>query len=820
MRNNYKIEKLKNLSYKHYGLKTFLLGLLISSLLFIPVIIENGGVFMYYGDFNVQEIPFYQMIHDAVVSGNSNWSSTTDLGSPMLSSYSFYLLGSPFFLLTLLFPSEAVPFLIGPIFILKFGLCALSAYLYLKRYVGNMTFAVLGGLLYAFSGFSIYNIFFFHFHEPMIIFPLLLYCVDEFMLCGRKGLVAVSVFAACTVNYYFFAGMAVFTAIYWLLNVFTNNYKLTLSKLLLFIFEVLLGFAATAFIVLPTILFISGNPRLSELPDGYNALVYDKPQRYWYIVLSFFFPPEMAAEPNFAPDVESDWASVSGWLPLLGMTGVIGYLQLKKRDWIKKLILILGLFALVPVLNSAFQLLNTGIFYARWYYMLVLIMVLASVRALEDNKTDWTRALIWSGSITAGIALLIGIIPESLYTETGEYNYTKIGLENNFPRYWIYVATAMFALLLLAVIIYKFKSNTKRLSQALIAGVCIITLVSSTYIVQTGTHMDGDDNGYIRKNLIGASDSVKLPDIKNARSDFYEAIDNSAMYLNIPSIQAFHSVVTPSIMKFYRSLDITRDVASEPDTDFYGLRGLLSCKYLFCDNRDSFVEKGKTKMPGWSMLKSIKGFDIYKNDYYVPMGFMFDKYITKTEFQNIDPEFRSEAYLKAMVLSNRDAVKYSRLTGYTKNDIKTIYNDKKRKQKNYKSKTDSFLYGKESYFNDCKRLKNNSCSFFKYTKEGFKAQINNRGKDNLLFFSVPYDDGWKAYANGKESEIIKSDFGFMSVYIEGGKKSDIVFKYNPPGFRTGIIITTICGIIFFMYISALIIYRIRTRKKRRKYELR
>lgn len=813
MKNN-KLQTLKNISKEKYGLKAFLLGVLVSALLFVPVIIENGGVFMYYGDFNVQQIPFYQMIHDAVISGNTNWSSTTDLGSPVLASYSFYLLGSPFFLLTLLFPSEAVPFLIGPIYILKFGLCSFTAYIYLKRYVKNKTLAVAGGLLYAFSGFSIYNVFFFHFHEAMIVFPLLLYCVDEFMYNNRRCIVAAAVFICCSVNYYFFAGMAVFTIMYWFMLVFTNNYKLTLSKLLLFIFEVLLGFSAGAFIVLPTVLFISGNPRLGSLPDGYSALAFDKPQRYWYIISSFFFPPELAAEPNFTPDVNADWASVSGWLPLVGMTGVIGYLQLKKRDWIKKLILLLVLFALIPVLNAAFQLFNMSIFYARWYYALVLIMTLATVKALEDNSVNWSRALCWSALITAFIALFIGLIPDSVYDDYDKYEYTKIGLEENFPRFWIYVAIAFISLFLFAVIILRLK-NSKSFSSFILLGICFITLLSSTYIVQTGNGMDGNNNAYIRKNLIGASNSVKLPDIKNSRSDFYNSIDNSAMYLNIPSIQAFHSVVSPYIMKFYKSLNITRDVSSEPDTESYGLRGLLSCKYLFCDNSEKFTKNGITKMPGWSYLKKIKGFKIYKNDYYIPMGFMYDKFITKTELGNIEEPYRSEAYLKAMVLSNKDILKYSDITGYTENDIKKIQYDKKHEKKKFKSKSDGFIYGKQYYFNDCKHLKENSCTQFRYTKNGFKAKIFNKGKDNLLFFSVPYDDGWSAYVNGKKAEITRSNIGFMSVYIKGNSQSEIEFKYNSPGFYTGIIITSFCGIIYFMYISVLLICK---RKRNNHYK--
>ncbi len=190
---------------RHYLLLTFFTALVAAAILFVPFIVLNGGIFYYYGDFNVQEIPFYQMVHDAVKSGQLGWSHTTDLGSDLLSSYSFYLMGSPFFWMTIPFPNEFVPYLIGPILILKFACAAASAHVYLQRYVKNKMYAVLGGLLYAFSGFSIYNVFFFHFHEPMIVFPLLLAALDAFLYDKRRGVFAVAVCAACVVNYYFFA---------------------------------------------------------------------------------------------------------------------------------------------------------------------------------------------------------------------------------------------------------------------------------------------------------------------------------------------------------------------------------------------------------------------------------------------------------------------------------------------------------------------------------------------------------------------------------------------------------------------------------------
>ena len=93
-------------------LRVFLIALGTAAVIFLPFVLIDQGYFIYYGDFNVQQIPFYQMTHDAIREGNIFCSPTTDLGANFIGSYSFYNLGSPFFWLTLPFPSEVVPYLL------------------------------------------------------------------------------------------------------------------------------------------------------------------------------------------------------------------------------------------------------------------------------------------------------------------------------------------------------------------------------------------------------------------------------------------------------------------------------------------------------------------------------------------------------------------------------------------------------------------------------------------------------------------------------------------------------------------------------------
>ncbi|MEG1428065.1 MAG: YfhO family protein, partial [Oscillospiraceae bacterium] len=354
------------------------------------------------------------------------WSHLTDLGANFIGSYSFYVLGSPFFWLTIPFPGDWLQYLMGPLLILKFACATLTAYIFLKRYVRNQNYALIGAVLYAFSGFSIYNVFFNHFHEAIVFFPLLLAALDEYMEIRRRGVFGIMVFLCCTVNYYFFVGQVVFVCMYFFLRLICKSWKISIKDFLFLALEAVLGLGMSAVLLLPSILAILQNSRVTNPINGWNALLYNKPQRYMHIIECFFFPPDLAARPNFTPDSESKWASLGAWLPLFSMTGVIGWMQMKKKHWLKKLLYMSFACALVPGLNAVFQLFNAS-YYARWYYMLTLVMALATIMALENVRTDWKRAIKWTVLITGTIALLVGVTP-AIIQKDGK-DIVQFGLE-------------------------------------------------------------------------------------------------------------------------------------------------------------------------------------------------------------------------------------------------------------------------------------------------------------------------------------------------------------------------------------------------------
>lgn len=774
----------------NYFLIAFFLGLGLSFLMFLPFIVVDGGRFLFYGDFNVQQVPFYRLAHDAVRSGNLGWSHLTDLGANFIGSYSFYLLGSPFFWLTIPFPSEWLQYLMGPLLILKFACATLTGYIYLHRYTKSENTALIGAVLYAFSGFSIYNIFFNHFHEAIVFFPLMLAALDEYMENRRRGLFALTVFACCFVNYYFFVGQVTFTLIYFFLRLICRSWRISFRDFLFLALEAVLGVGLSCILLVPSILAVVQNYRTSNYINGWSAVLYNQNQRYLHILECFFFPPDLPARPNFTPDSESKWASLGAWLPLFGMTGVIGWLQLRQKHWVKKFLWVLFVMALVPFLNSSFQLMNAS-FYARWYYMLTLIMALATVMALENSRVNWKRSIRWTLSITLAIACVIGFMPTFTKTD-GEITEVSLGLEAYPTRFWTYVAISVICI---ALVIYLFlfcRKNRKQFERASLICLSAVSVLYSIFFIATGKTQSEFTYDHLIPYALNGGKDVALPDLQSCRSDFYDSLDNSGMFWQIPTIQAFHSIVPGSVMEFYDSIGVQRDVASRPDTAHYALRALTSVHWLFDDDHDEEYFAGEKlddpSMPGWAYYGNANGFDIWENTNYIPMGFTYDYYITRSQYDALsegnDTSMgdRELAMLRAIVIDDEDVSALSSLVSPLPEDKQT--------------------FNGEDYESDCADRAAGACSSFQYTNTGFTAQIST-ARDELVFFSVPWEEGWSATVNGDAATIYRVNVGFMAVAVPQGEKVQIEFTYRTPGLPLGILLSVLSLILLLVYLILL-----------------
>lgn len=72
----------------------------------------------------------------------------------------------------------------------------------------------------------------------------------------------------------------------------------------------------------------------------------------------------------------------------------------------------------------------------------------------------------------------------------------------------------------------------------------------------------------------------------------------------------------------------------------------------------------------------------------------------------------------------------------------------------------------------------------------------------LMFTSIPYDEGWKIYVDGKRVETFEANNALISFYVEGAGEHTVEMKYMPTTVALGITISVTCLIIFILILIA------------------
>ena len=764
---------------------------LTAAIFFLPFYILDGGFFHYAGDFNSQQISFYRYMNgfvkgagypDSTFAGapRNTFSWATDLGSGVMNAYSFYLYGSPFFWLSVLLPQSWLPYMMVPLLVLKFGVAGGGAYLYLRRYVKNANYAMLGACLYALSGFAVYNVFFNHFVDVVALFPYLLWALDEAIYENRHGLFAFWVAVNLLNNYFFFVGQVIFLCIYFVCKLTAKDFRLTARKFGHLLWESVLGVAMGCLLLFPAVLSLLQNPRTIDLSSGWGFLTYAKVQQYLAILLSWILPPDSPYLTSVWSEGVIKWTSMTSYLPLCSLAGAMAYWRSRKADSKKRIVAVCAVCALVPVLNSAFYALNSS-YYARWYYMPTLILAAMTVNALEDPDIDLdapARGIGWIMLAT----LVFAVVPvRDDTTETWSFGVLK-----NPEQFFVVLGFGLLGLMLYRVLCSKWRQDSRfaqRMTAAVLVFACAFTMVHIGIGKFGQWHTDSDlveqdTNALLLKNDLPEGDY---------RIDTYKIHDNIGMWLDKSCLQYFGSTAAPSILSFYPGLGVKRDVRSEPEITNYALRGLLSVEYLITtpEKRESFEDEADA---GWTYLADVDGYTLYHNDNYVPMGFTYDYYVTDATYQTSIKTLRSNLLMRALVLTDEDVAQYGKyLTELPDEMLEELYYD--------------------SYTQDCADRRAHSCSVFQMNNAGFHAEIT-LDKTNLVFFSVPYDDGFTAYVNGEKTDILQVDEGLMAVLCPAGASS-IDFVYQAAGLSASRVVTAVAIPVWVVYVACFV------RRKRR-----
>ena len=744
----------------------------------LPFLIYHGGIFFYYGDYNVQQVPFYILAHRAVRSGYFFWNPYIDLGSSMGGSLSFYLWGSPFFWLTIPFPERSVPYLLPFIMSLRYGTAMAASYAWIRRQVKSESWAVVGSLLYTFSGFQACNIVFQHFHDATAFFPLYLLTFDDIVQKRKNTGFILMTALMSVINYYFFFGQVIFIILYYFVRYFPAKKPVKAVPEVLYILgSGAAGLMLSSFFLVQSISGVSGNSRLDDFINGYGLLAYEEGTTPLAILKSFFVVPDIIAKPTLFSGEQVKNSSLAAYLPCFSMSGVIAYFMIFCRNWKKRMAVLCGVILTVPVLNSAFSAFNAN-FYARWLYMPLLILSAMTVRALETGrKRELAKSALITTAITAAI-MLCAAIPT---LERGKLKWFSICSNMDLLFVEIIATTLqLVVMLLLLVFLPRARHAYKYRMPVFMTATVLCCLLTNMAVLYNGNSLIARTGGVKWKKQMLESKPGLSENEGFYRVETDGTSTNYEMVWGYPTIHCFESTVNPSIFSFYRKIGMIRTVESTLPLERVGARAILSVRY-YLENElvkpsETMEEKGG--LLGYQETLPGSGYRIFENLNYIPMGFTFDHYIRDEAYSSLKKgELTDRLLVRDIILTDEQCEKYGHLMQEDKN-------------------ADSEVMSSSEFTRQCALRADSACRSFEFHKDGFTARTDLEA-ENLVFFSVPYDPGFTAFVDGARVPVEEVDGGLMAVLVGAGSHR-IDVRYYPKGLNICIGISSITALLLIV----------------------
>ena len=287
-------KNIKTTANKIYSNEYFRVFWIVFAVGFIGLAIEalpNNFTLLMSGDYVLQTVPFYSngyhTIREFFRTGEFPlFDFSNFLGANSVGANSFYYLFSPLFYLLALWPEK---YLMQGIFfhmLMKYAIGGLLFYILLKKYfkVSNKM-SLLGAIVYAFSGWSLFYLWF-HYSDIVALFPLLFIGVERCLQERKGGILGLSIFLIGITNYFFmvpFAILGVFYALYRWIYIYGINKKRGYSAkerwsvLGQGVAFYLTGMLMTAFVLIPSLIVASQSGRTSSELNNFLSFFFNNP---------------------------------------------------------------------------------------------------------------------------------------------------------------------------------------------------------------------------------------------------------------------------------------------------------------------------------------------------------------------------------------------------------------------------------------------------------------------------------------------------------------------------------------------------------------
>lgn len=664
------------------------------------------------GDYVLQQIPFYlngydDWTHFFRTGEFVLWDDSTYLGANHIGSNSFYYYLNPFFMPILLFPRGLVPQGLALLMIGKMVGASLTFRLFLKYFKVKENHARIFAMAYGFSGWMAYYLWFNHFMEVAVVFPLVLLGVEKLLKEKNFRFLALSLFLMGITNYFFLVSTsftAVFYAVFRYLQTASKRSLLDNSKVAgLGFFAFAIGIMMSAFVFLPSVMVAITSNRVGEawyldqlvaafqdenwqelwslLTIWQNQGGVEEPYNKFYPLISFLFPTVSNRSSTLfnTGSYDNTISSLFVYTPLTMLLIPSLIHNYMKKKWSHFLGLGLILFMLFTPIT--YQLVHGfTIDYGRWQIFVVTILI--TYIAINFEERMKFKRWYYDVSFVAIFSLAIYAVLVALANEN------KFFFSDMNERQYV----AVFALIyMIAVYVYLRQSFRKKslpdtmqtaiFFEAIVMGTLIMNmhgLISYPNRIDNGLDLIRDQREIVKQIEADDDQFFRIYNLNAGEST------NLGMRLGYNGMTAFHSLYNFYVSDFnnYSHMNYNyRGWSMGYHEKRYNLDTFLGVKYYIMQNvYDSYTRASEpnpdTGVYDYLYQNVPHGFvksstlstnknSVYVNQNFIEGGFSYDTLYPNNQvgssfsnsfFTNSTTEVltNEEAYLQGVILANDD----------------------------------------------------------------------------------------------------------------------------------------------------------------------
>lgn len=796
-----------------------------------------------------QYCPFFMEMQDKLANGdNFLYSWNLGLGSDFIALYAYYL-ASPLNWLLLLCPSGLVIEFMTITIWIKIALAGLFFFWYLQEHFslkdekGNFhTNTALPALIfstaYAFSGFVATYSWNIMWMDSIALAPLIILGLELLVKKNKPALYYVALSVSILSNFYISLIICIFLVLYFAV-LFLEQGKGKFMACVRFAWYSLLAGGTGAVLLIPEAIVLSyAESADTTFPEAIE----------WY----FGIIEELSRLCTTAAPYTGNAHWPNLYCGAFTVLLVLMYVFNRRIKWTRKLprLFLLVLFVLSFACNYLDYFWH-GLRFpnslpGRQSFLFIFLMLVVGYETLIKRKGSRLWHVLVSMTLCLGVLIVGSIKTDADITDPLAFILTGI-----------FIAAYGICFVLYKIGTKQIRMMIKGFAFGLAMGEVLLNMaITGFYSLSRTSYLDKMDDYQVLLELAEADAQM---DAGDGATTFYRVEDyerktknDDALY-GYPSGTIFSSLMNIDVSRFYQS------VYMEGGRNYYCYNGatpvissMLSVKYMLSDNHmgDNALRE---------VIATSEDYYLYENKYCLPLGFMMDEEAIESwqytsgqkvnhinqlgEVLGVDEKMLSkeDVYLEVeegtttitvadggIYYANYEKcgaenlnirVNEGPITRYNKTTHRYLFELGECQPgdqitiTNSQDEAISFTVYKlnlEAVDTVYEILNHQTMVMEQYTDTSIKGCIDVQDAGRLIL-SIPKEEGWSLFVDGKETEILDFKDSFISVYLEEGHH-EIELKYMTPGLAFGAGLTAGCIGLFVLTMLGRKFYDVRKKK--------